>query len=574
MVNRLAYGWLLLCALLSYSAHGNELRAQVSHQTVYEQDQFQLILTYPEATQQGDPDFRALEQDFAIIRRQRATNTRIIQGQREATTQWQLTLSAKRTGELEIPSLAFSGHRSQPIPITSKPLPAHIRQQLEQDFFFHVEISRPPNVVQGQLLYIEKLYTGRQHIQSSLTPFTVEHARVQALGEPRQYTTTIDDRRYHVHERRYAIFPDRSGALHIPAQSFQAQVVDNNNPWGRRQAVRIDSKAIDLMIDGIPADYPDAPWLPAKSLSISEQFSQDLAHWRAGEPLTRTITLRAHGLSANQLPALPQQDIEHIRQYPDQPTVNEGHNEQGVISEVHLATALVPSQTGIIELPEVVIPWWDVSTQTTQYARLPARTLNVQASPTVTLSTHSDSPQSMSTDSMNQSADTIRYGQSEHIIPVRRDVFIGWLIVTLLLLVAVLTLLIIRPNQRAAIKSSNKEKDTTHRHNQTEAAAWKQLHSACLQEDAGRIRQCLIHWASLHQERQQNPLTSVAEVLEQMTDESSRASLQPLLHAVDATLYAPHSVTIDGEALWQALQPLRPTRKHRNDTVLKPLYPT
>ncbi|MBE0483282.1 MAG: protein BatD [Bacterioplanes sp.] len=572
MVSRYAYGWLLLCALLSFPSHANELIAQVSHQSVYEQDQFQLILTYPAATSQGDPDFQALERDFVIVRRQRASNTRIVQGQRESNTQWQLTLSAKRTGELEIPSLSFAGHRSQPITITSKPLPDHVRQQLEQDFFFHVEISRPPYLVQGQLLYIEKLYTGRQHLQPSLTDFSVDNARVQALAETRQYATNIDHRRYHVYERRYAIFPDRSGTLHIPSQTFQAQVIDNSSGWGRRQPIRIDSKAIDLTIDGIPHDYPSSAWLPARELTISEQFSQDLTHWRVGEPLTRTITIRAQGLSANQLPTLADTDIPHLRQYPDQPVFNEAVDEHGVVSDVTWASALVPSREGTIELPEIRIPWWDVQQQKVRYARLPARTLNVQANHVISQPTTPLPSTAMSTSGTSEHADVSVNSYPDHVVVFDKRLVVAWLIVTLLLLGIITYLFATRRHQRSTA-SSVYDKTPQDEADTTEAAAWQQLQTACREHNAASIRQSLIRWANLYRGTQHTTLTSVQQVLQHLTNESIRAQLSPELNALDANLYASDAPPIDGASLWQSLQPLRQTKPSKKHERLKPLYP-
>lgn len=573
MVSRYAYGWLLLCALLSFSSHANELIAQVSHQSVYEQDQFQLILTYPAATSQGDPDFQALERDFVIVRRQRASNTRIVQGQRESNTQWQLTLSAKRTGELEIPSLSFAGHRSQPITITSKPLPDHVRQQLEQDFFFHVEISRPPYLVQGQLLYIEKLYTGRQHLQPSLTDFSVDNARVQALAETRQYATNIDHRRYHVYERRYAIFPDRSGTLHIPSQTFQAQVIDNSSGWGRRQPIRIDSKAIDLTIDGIPHDYPSSAWLPARELTISEQFSQDLTHWRVGEPLTRSITIRAQGLSANQLPTLADTDIPHLRQYPDQPVFNEAVDEHGVVSDVTWASALVPSREGTIELPEIRIPWWDVQQQKVRYAQLPARTLTVHGNATFNPSNDSmvESPITTIPASNDDPTQRMTNDSAYETIVISQWLFVAWIVATAILLSTLMYLLWTRQKQQpvqALVARQHRES------NETEDAAWRQLQRACQQGEALSIRQHLIHWANQCHTPNNNALTSVAAILQTLTDDNTRAIIAPHLAALDACLYAAQPMTLDGQQLWQAMQHLRQSKTQEKKSTLPELYPT
>ena len=60
-----------------------------------------------------------------------------------------------------------------------------------------------------------------------------------------------------------------------------------------------------------PADYPaDAPWMPARALSISESWSPQPEQAQVGESLTRNVLLKVEGLSGTQLPPLPLPDVQ------------------------------------------------------------------------------------------------------------------------------------------------------------------------------------------------------------------------------------------------------------------------
>ncbi len=99
---------------------------------------------------------------------------------------------------------------------------------------------------------------------SSLSPLRMNDARVEQLGEPRTYEKDINGVRHGVIEVRYAIFPQKSGTLEIPGQTFKATQVaqrrndDDYNPFGPQpgKQVLVTSPSIPLQIDPKPADYP------------------------------------------------------------------------------------------------------------------------------------------------------------------------------------------------------------------------------------------------------------------------------------------------------------------------------
>jgi hypothetical protein len=210
-------------------------------------------------------------------------------------------------------------------------------------------------------------------------------------------------------EVRYAIFPQKSGTLEIPGQTFNATQVaqsrnNDYNPFGPQpgKQIRVVSPSIPLQVDPKPADYPkDAPWLPASALSISETWSPQPEEAKAGEALTRNIMLRVEGLSSAQLPPLPITLPEGLRHYPDQPQLANESGDQGLIGSREEREALIADKAGQLELPPVEIVWWNTRTSRVERTSLPARTLQVAANPQ--LDEHSDAPpapaQADSTDS-------------------------------------------------------------------------------------------------------------------------------------------------------------------------------
>jgi len=86
-------------------------------------------------------------------------------------------------------------------------------------------------------------------------------------------------------------------------------------------------------------------------------------------------------LTASQLPQITQPDIAGINQYPDQPVINDKQSMLGITGQRQEKIAMIPTQAGIYELPEISIPWWNTQTNQQEIARLPARTFKVIGGP-------------------------------------------------------------------------------------------------------------------------------------------------------------------------------------------------
>ncbi len=191
----------------------------------------------------------------------------------------------------------------------------------------------------------------------------------------------IDGRPWLVHEIRYSIFPEASGELRIPAQTFSGRMgsgrrtLFDTRPAGR--LIRRQTEGIVIPVLPRPAEFPDATWLPAADLSIEEQWSGSLDRLRIGDSVTRTVTLSATGLQGAQLPPLPTDSVNSLRAYPDQPNINDVKDDSGITGVRTDSVALVAVGDGEFELPAVEVPWWDTGSNTLRVARLPARRLRV-----------------------------------------------------------------------------------------------------------------------------------------------------------------------------------------------------
>src|SRR5690606_36548827 len=98
-----------------------------------------------------------------------------------------------------------------------------------------------------------------------------------------------------------------------------------------------------------------------------------------GDPITRTITVTAEGLTGAQLPALPSFTLNDLNIYQDQAQIDDQKNNGKIISSRTETSAIVAAKAGDYTLPALTIHWWNTRTQEFETATLPASGLSVKS---------------------------------------------------------------------------------------------------------------------------------------------------------------------------------------------------
>ena len=333
-----------------------------------------------------DPDFSPLEKDFQVLSTSTSSSMNIVNANITRTTQWRLTLLPLQSGGLTIPAISFGKDKSPQMKLTVEQSRTGPAAQDPQDIFMEVEAVPEAAYVQAEIVYTIKLYRSVATSNETLSEpaMTRGSAIVEQLDADRSYDIFVKGRRYAVFERSYGIYPQVSGNLVIPPVRFQAQLSSTSffslDPFGggTKTVVR-QSEPVELQIEPIPAAYRGAHWLPAADVKITEEWSKNPLELVPGEPVTRTLTLSARGLTSSQLPELPELLPGDFRQYPDMPELEDTKSTDGITAARLQKSAMIPARAGEYTLPEISLPWWDTDTQTMEYALLPARLVQVTA---------------------------------------------------------------------------------------------------------------------------------------------------------------------------------------------------
>lgn len=373
---------LALALLVFYAAaQAATVTARLDRTTAVVGETVTLTLQTDNPNQSLDTDLSGLQANFDVLDQRSETQMSIVNGARSASVRMVITLEPKHAGNLEIPALNFKGATSQPLMLHVREAPKPAPGEAEPVF---IEVSMAPEqgpyYVLSQIGLVVRVFYQSNLTEASISPPEPTQSSVRLLDEV-PYQADRNGTVYRVLERHYAIFPERSGRLTIPAMQLTGRLTNRatGGLWqprapGRR--VRVESDPIHLEISPKPASYTGATWVPARRLSLAQQVT-DIDKLHVGEPLTRTIIIDAVGLEDNMLVEPIWPDIADTRVYPDQPQGISRDDGNWVLGHKEFRYAIVPEKAGELVLPEIKMDWWDTENHRQRTAVLPEVHVNV-----------------------------------------------------------------------------------------------------------------------------------------------------------------------------------------------------
>lgn len=555
-------------ALASYSAASTPFTATVDRTALSVEETLTLKLRFYEQVMFGEPDVSQLQQNFDILGKHRNQQYRSINGKAESWTQWQITLAPKRSGKLLIPSFSFKDSYTDAIEIQVDQATVYSGKTRNQPVFMEVSLDKSSAFVQEQVIYTVKLFTSvNLHSLNNSEP-DLDNALLKKVGDS-QYQKSINGVTYAVVETRYALFPQQSGLLTIPSTLWS--VVTNeprqrrdpfmSDPFFGRGGKKINLRTPEKVVNVLPqpATYDAAVWLPAESLDIQQSWSQSPDSFVVGEPITRTIRIKAKGVLASQLPPLTIDNMTGLSYYPDQPQSDEQLNSDGVTTVKQESYAIVAQRPGTITLPAISLTWWDTETERVREAHLPVQQITIAAAPNSTLQAVATTPEPIITDPASTQAPDQQTASGSSL----------WFYTTLISCLTSVAFLSLWLRARRAPIATNAQAEPV---KSPPATSLKQLFAELDQGDPLRARRALIHWGQVFYEQ---PQLSRLEGLASLAEHSGFSAD---LHALDSLLYGseekrlPPALIDSLKTHLRALQQQPAKEALQQTEVLPPLY--
>lgn len=538
----------VLCVLLLWLAFlipaaSAAVTAKVDRNRVTLGDSLRLTITTTDNEDIDDGDLAPLLGDFEIMQRSTSSNTSIINGRMSQSRQMILDVAPLREGDLVIPPLQIGGSTTAPMTIevsAASDSPADGNQVQ-----FEAEVDKRSAYVQGQIILTLRAQQSVSLDDRSITQLELDNAFVKPL-EQNSFQRTINGQPWLVHELRYAIFPEQSGTLEIPAQTFAGRLNQGRRSFfghgSGGQLVRRSTAPISIEVLPKPDGFGATDWLPARALTLEESWSTPPEQLRVGESATRTIRIVGEGLQGAQLPPVLFSPIDGLKYYPDQPQISEQETASGLQGIRQDSAAVVPTREGTYVIPEIRIPWWDTQQGKAQVAVLPERRITVEpGEPAATLnpgavpSSTPEAPQGLPAGADAEEGNDLRWWQALAGLST-----FGWLF----------TMWYVWRRHRPSVPATPGPIETGN-----ERKTLKQLLIACAENDAKRARTAVIHWAGALY-----PLEGVTS-LEHAARMFRDSDLDRELRALDESLFSPGKHTWSGERLADCARRLQTTRR-------------
>lgn len=562
----------VLLMITGLHVYAGNLTASVDRDTLSLEETFTLTLRYDEQVN-ASPDYELLRKDFDILNTQSGTQMSIINGSMEASTEWKIALAPKRIGKSLIPSFTIDGAISDAIEMNIEGK-SKSPKNTDNNVTVEIETSKDTSYVQEQIIVTLRLYTTIGLNGIDLQPLQVKDALVVQLDE-KQYQTKINGRPGAVVETRYALFPQQSGELIIPSMLYQVSLASGQRDlWDRfygnnqNNVLRLRTDEQRLNVLPTPTSVASGDWLPANNVSLSEHWSTSIDSLKIGEPITRSITIKADGLTAGQINPLKFDSIDGLTFYNDQAQNDDQKSANGVMGTRIETVAIVPTKAGHFTLPEVKVNWWDTKSNSVRTATLPPVHLTVGLGDMSQLpAAPKDNTEPTSDVAPNVDSNPVQPQQT--IVQEKTPI---WLYITniLSLIIAVFFAVRFLQAKRALSGVDNAKHNEKNEFNQNENEAWNNFKRALSEQELAGLRKALIVWAQAYWK------DATISSLQAVADHAQQPALSDELRKLDEAIFSTHASAPDTDILLQLLANLRMSkRKSANGGgSLEPLYKT
>lgn len=563
---------LIFSVFFSAALQAANITVSTSRNPVTLDDSFHLIYE-ADSNVDDDPDFSPIYQYFDILNSSQSTNMRSINGNWSMKKTWDLSVIAKDVGKFTIPPIAFGSDTSPAIQVTvlnsSSPNSASPNGQstIPAKIFLESSLDKKTGWVQAQFIYTIRLLRTVGIASASLTePESNDpDAIIEKLSED-NYTTTRNGISYEVFERRYAIFPQRSGQLKINPVTFEGRVnatqprtiFDQFRMSG--QLKRLRSKAVSATVKAAPAAIKLQDWLPASELQLVEEWSDDISNIKTGDPVTRTITIAARGLTAVQLPDLKFQDIDGLKQYPDKAITENRTQSDGITGLKQIKIAIIPTRAGSYTLPEIKLQWWNTKTNKKEIATIPEKVLTAVGSASTTANI---TPTQAAQPLANTPPTVTNNAPVPAPLPAANITYWQWS--TLAFAVAWLVTLILLFRKPGVDKTAQAVKpEASFAPLKTAITA---VEKQAKNNNAENTRTALIEWAKTAYA--DNTITNLSQISERCSPQLAKE-----IRHLNESLYSPEKPSWNGRSLLAAFKDerLQSNKSEKNTSALKPLY--
>lgn len=204
--------------------------------------------------------------------------------------------------------------------------------------------------------------------------------RVETQGT--RLNETIDGDTYTGQRYELLIFPQVGGTIKIPPLPVDVQV----KAWGADSETKVrqmSTQGVALNVKIPPGAKNIKGLISSTELTVGQTWEPDAESAKAGDAITRIITLKALDVSGMAFTPLEFQKIAGVGVYPGQPDVSDTTDRGTLTGKRIEKVTYVFEQSGKFQIPEIEFVWWDSQNTELKRIELPGKKLKITGPPAI-----------------------------------------------------------------------------------------------------------------------------------------------------------------------------------------------
>jgi len=397
--------WMLVCLILllpiTISA-SDEILVQVTlDQDTIGMDEQAMLTVEVSGSMQNLPAPRMPTLSmFEVYSQGRSSNISIINGQVTSSVTYRYLLMPTRPGTYPIDQIAVvhnnKRHRGNGVKLTVIKSGTSTAPKLEKkatdnegkskDYFLTAEIDKKNPFVNEQVTLTLKFYIRVQYYGGpELTEPSTTGFWTEVLGTRGAYFQVINNRKYKVIERKYALFPTQAGELTIGKASIKTSVAAKRQTqrdpfnlfddfFGRSMEATVHSNPIKVEVKPLPDNGRPGNFTGTiGSFNISAQA--DKKQVEVNQPVTVTYRLSGTGnVKSVAEPVIPEMD--EFRVYTASTKENMSKQNDKLGGTKIYEKVFIPKRPGEFEIPAVVYNYFEPGSK--QYKTITTRPIKIK----------------------------------------------------------------------------------------------------------------------------------------------------------------------------------------------------
>jgi hypothetical protein len=190
---------------------------------------------------------------------------------------------------------------------------------------------------------------------------------------------TIDEEEYSVQRHEFSLFCQQGGEITIPEIQVRCGSIKSSGEPLSQHTLQVPAfKLTSRLPEG---SRPGQVVVSTTKMEVSETWNPRPGEAKVGDAFLRTVTMRAADIPGMLLPRILKPQIQGLALYASEPGVSDRTERGDFTGQRTESMTYLCETSGEVEIPAVLIRWWDHGKKTWEERTLPAVPLTVLPNP-------------------------------------------------------------------------------------------------------------------------------------------------------------------------------------------------